>query len=169
MWNKIFHEYSLTLKDICSSLSTLKLNNSQLCSSGWLSKQMFSGIGFTIHVPVWPTPSLFNASCNWQKSDTTAARTPPQLSDLTFVLTSSATYYIFLKLRRKRRVECYMWSVYVALKLARENPKQRSSSSFSVTPQSSKINLLGLLAPHLAEVTPKQLAAAGVCSPYIYI
>lgn len=109
--------------------------------SGWLSKQMFSGIGYGIHVPVWATPSLFNTSCNSQENDTMAARTPPQLSDLTVVLSRPTAYYIFLKLRRKWCMKC-MPSVYVELKQACKKPKQRGSSSFPVTPQSSKIKLL---------------------------
>lgn len=109
--------------------------------SGWLSKQMFSGIGYGIHVPVWATPSLFNTSCNSQESDTTAARTPPQLSDLAVVFSRPTAYYILLKLRRKC---CMKWmsSVYVELKQTCRMPKQRVSSRLQVTPQSSKINLL---------------------------
>lgn len=46
--------------------------------SGLLSKQMFPGSGYSIHVQAWATPSLFNTSSNLQKSDTAAVWTPPQ-------------------------------------------------------------------------------------------
>lgn len=135
----IFHVFSIhsSGNNGLSILSPAK----QFKMSGWLSKQMFFGIRYGIHVPVWATPSLFNTSCNSQEIDTTAARTPPQLSDLAVVLSRPIAHYIFLKLRWKQCMKC-MQSVYVELKQACRKPKQRSSSRLPVTPQSSKINLL---------------------------
>lgn len=120
--------------------------------SGWLSKQMFFGIGYGVHVPVWATPSLFNTSCNSQESDTTAAVTPPQLSDLAVVLSRPAAYYI----RTKWCMTC-MQSVYVELAgnlnrgLAADSKWHHRALKLTHWPLGSS----------LGRTAPKQLAAVG--------
>lgn len=68
--------------------------------SGWLSRQMFSGIRYGIHVPVWATSSLFNTSCSLQESDTTATRMPPWLTDFALELSRPTTSSKVLKLSK---------------------------------------------------------------------
>lgn len=100
---------------------SIQTSNKQL-RSGWHSKQMLSGIGYSIHVPARATPRLFNTSCNSQRSGPAAARG----SDLAAVLSGLSAYYRFGKLRIKQCMKCmWIWS-----------------SSLPVTPQSSKINWL---------------------------